>query len=324
MRFPDPTSQEDASLSRTRNWWWFIDRITDYEAHMHAISRTLVTERTEFQEVGIIESPVYGKILILDGDFQSAQLDEFIYHEALVQPSMTLHPAPEHVLILGGGEGATAREVLRHRCVKEVMMVDIDGKLVQICKSQMPEWSSGSFSDPRLSLVIDNAYDWLKSHQRTFDVILCDLTEPLPYTPSRGLYSVEFFQLIKSRLKETGIFTMQASRADIHDVRNHSALHRTITEIFPIVRSYLARIPSFDLVWSFAFSSTTIDPLTITPEAIDEILKVRLTSDLRFYDGETHRGIFSLPKYFRMMRAQNERVLQQGESLPMVEPAHLI
>jgi spermidine synthase len=311
-------------LSRTRNWWWFIDRITDYEAHMHAIRRTLVTERTEYQEVGIIESPVYGKILILDNDFQSAQLDEFIYHEALVQPSMALHANPERVLILGGGEGATAREVLRHRSVKEVIMVDIDGKLVEICKAQMPEWSSGAFSDPRLTLVIDNAYDWLKSHDRTFDVILCDLTEPLPYTPSSGLYSVEFFQLIKSRLKDTGIYTMQASRADIIDVRNHSALHRTITEIFPIVRSYLARIPSFDLIWSFAFSSMTIDPLAIKPEAIDDILKERLTSELRFYDGETHRGIFSLPKYFRTLRAQNERVLREGESLPVIQPAYII
>jgi len=311
-------------LSKTRNWWWFIDRICDYEAHMHAIRRTIVTEKTEFQEVGIIETALYGKLLMLDGDMQSSEVDEFIYHEALVQPAMTCHPSPEEVLILGGGEGATLREVLRHRTVKKVVMIDIDRRLVEICKEHMPEWSKGSFDDPRLTLLHADAYRWVEESADTFDVIIYDLTEPLPYSPSTGILSVEFFNIIRKRLKKPGIFAMQASKGDMLNMMNHSANYRTLGEVFPIVRSYLARIPSFDFMWSYALTSETIDPVAIPTEDIDRAIEDRVEGELQFYDGETHRGIFSLPRYFRTQRLQHGRILQKGEVLQIKEPSYLI
>jgi spermidine synthase len=324
MRFPGLMYREGISLSKTRNWWWFIDRICDYEAHMHAIRRTIVTEQTEFQEVGLMETALYGKLLLLDGDMQSSQADEFIYHEALVHPAMTSHPSPEEVLILGGGEGATLREVLRHKTVKKVIMIDIDRRLVEICKEYMPEWSQGSFSDPRLTLLHADACTWVEESKALFDVIICDLTEPLPYTPSTGIFSVEFFEQIKRRLKKAGIFAMQASKGDMLNMMNHSANYKTLTEVFPLVRSYLARIPSFDYMWSYAFASETIDPVAIPAEDIDRTIAERLESELRFYDGETHRGIFSLPRYFRTQRLTYERILQKGEVLQIKEPSYLI
>ncbi|MDQ7821949.1 MAG: spermidine synthase [Candidatus Eremiobacteraeota bacterium] len=298
-----------------RNWWWYIDRIADYEAHMHAIKRTILTDRTPFQEVGIVESAVYGKILLLDGDMQSAERDEFIYHEALVHPGMTSHHGPAKVLILGGGEGACLREVLRHRTVKEVTMIDLDEKLIEICKEYLPEWSKGAYSDPRLTLLFTDAYAWVENNAMLFDLIISDLTEPLPHTPSSGIYSVEYFTILKNRLAKGGALIMQSSRADLIDVRTHSALHRTVKEVFPLVRTYLARIPCFDVVWSYICASESHDPLSVSKEEIDRRIAERVEGELSFYDGETHAGIFHLPKYFRTERLRHEQIMQRGEAL---------
>ncbi len=292
---------------------------------MHAIRRTIVTERTQYQEIGIMESAVYGKILILDGDMQSAQLDEFVYHEALVQPAMTLHENPARVLILGGGEGATLREVLRHKNVKEVFMIDIDERLVEVCREHLPEWSQGSFSDPRLKLFYTDACKWVEDNEMTFDVIISDLTEPLPFTPSSGIFSLDYFRLIKRRLAPGGIYSMQASRGDMIFMANHSALYRTLIEVFPQVHSSLARIHSFDYVWSFAFASSDINPRSMKIEEIDSRLTRRIDSTLRFYDGEAHQGMFSTPKYFRTRRDEQQLVLvNEGEMPDLPQPAYLI
>jgi len=313
-------------LSKTRNWWWFIDRTTDYEAHMHAIRRTIVTERTQYQEVGIFDSAVFGKILLLDGDMQSAQHDEFVYHEALVQPAMTLHENPERILILGGGEGATLREVLRHKSVKEVYMVDIDERLIDLCKTHLPEWSQGSFSDPRLKLCYTDATKWIEDTDMEFDVIISDLTEPLPFTPSSGTFSLDYFRLIKSRIAPGGIYAMQASRGDLIFMANHSALYRTLVEIFPEVHSYLARIHSFDYIWSFMLASEAVNPRKATIEEIDSRLEKRLDiTALQFYDGEAHQGIFATPKYFRKRRNEQQLVLvNEGEMPDLPQPTYLI
>ena len=292
---------------------------------MHAITRTLYTGRTKFQEVGIIESPVYGKILLLDGDMQSGQCDEFIYHEALVHPALVSHPNPQRVLILGGGEGATLREVANHKGIEEIYMLDIDGELLELCKEYLPEFSRGAFSDPRLKLHCVDANQWMRNTELTFDVIISDLTEPYPYSPSNEMFSVEFFKILRSRLNKPGIFAMQASRGDMLELAVHSCLYKTLREAFSIVRSYSARIPSYDFVWAYLFASEDIDPLDIESDTIDQSLGTRLRSELLFYDGETHRGLFSLPKYFRKARDEQGSIMVNGE-LPVIseKPRYLL
>ena len=295
---------EVIKLSKVRNWWWFIDRIGNYEAHMHAITRTIHHENTEFQEVGIVDSVTYGKILVLDGDMQSSQKDEFIYHESLVQPAMMSHPNPEKVLILGGGEGATLREVLRSKTVKKVVMVDIDKRLVEICKEFLPEYSCGAFEDPRAELVITDALAWLEKSDEKFDVIIGDLTDPWPQAPSHGIYSVSFFKLITDRLNEGGLFVTQSSRITFADMHLHNILFETMSKVFPILRTELVYIPGYDMPWSYTIASYTTDPLKISKEEIDSRIAERIGDCLKFYDGEMHHSIFALPKYIRERRKQ--------------------
>src|ERR1035437_6432787 len=131
---------------------WFTDPISSDEAHLHRLRKILVQTKTKFQSVLLADMAAFGRCLIIDGEIQSAEHDEFIYHECLVHPALSVHPRPRHVLILGGGEGATAREVLRHPGVHRVTMVDIDGDVVQFCKTHLAHWHQGAFSDPRTRL----------------------------------------------------------------------------------------------------------------------------------------------------------------------------
>lgn len=282
-----------------RNWWWFIDRLGNYEAHMHAIKRTIHHEVTDFQEVGIVESVKFGKILVLDGDMQSSQNDEFIYHESLVHPAMIAHENPESVLILGGGEGATLREVLKYKSVKKVVMIDIDGKLVEICKKYLPEWSNGAFEDPRVTVIHDDAIKWLETNSDKFDVIIADLTDPLPYTPSCGIYSIPFFESLKKTLSPNGIFATQSSRLSFLDMSLYCVMYSAVTKVFPMLRTATVWVPGFDLVWSFSFASENVDVKSLTPEEIDRRISERVEGELNFYEGAMHQSILALPKYLR-------------------------
>lgn len=310
---------------KVRSFQWFIERLADYEAHMHAISSTVFVGGTEFQEVAIMESPVFGKMLTLDGDLQSAELDEFIYHEALVHPGLVFHPHPEDILILGGGEGATLREVLRHSTVRSATMVDIDGELVQICRRLLPGWSQGAFDDKRTRLVIADGKKTLEEFMESFDVIISDLTEPLSYSPSRSLLCKEFFETIKAHLRVPGIFSLQSSRGEFPDIYVHSSISRTLRSVFAQVRTCIVRIPSFDTMWTFTFCTDVAGLLSIDTDTVDARLSERGVKNLRFYDGETHRGIFSLPKYFRVALTEQGRVIEgEASPIPEREPVFLI
>ena len=138
------------------------------EGHWFAVTREIFRARTQFQEVLIIQTAEYDKMLVLDGHTQSTQDDEGIYHECLVQPAMLLHPSPRRVLIIGGGEGATAREVLRHPSVESVTMVDIDGELIEACRKHLPEWHAGAFEDPRFHLIIGDGLAFIDLQVHAF------------------------------------------------------------------------------------------------------------------------------------------------------------
>ena len=188
---------------------WFFETTTPVEGHMHAIARTITTRQTKFQFMEIMETLSYGKCLVLDGRIQSSQADEFIYHELLVQPGLLAHPRPERAMVIGGGEGATVREILRHRSITECLMVDIDGEVVDECKKHLPEMHQGAFDDPRTRLLHEDARAYLEKTSDRFDLIVVDLVEPLEEGPACLLFTKEFYTLIRDRLTDRGVMTMQ-------------------------------------------------------------------------------------------------------------------
>ncbi|MDH5695181.1 MAG: polyamine aminopropyltransferase [Dehalococcoidia bacterium] len=294
---------------------WFYDRISRDLIQLHSIEEVLYSGQTRFQSAEIIRTGSFGKCLVLDGKIQSSELDEFIYHEALVQPSMITHPCPETVFIAGGGEGATLREVLSHNTVKRAVMVDIDEEVVAICQKFLPNYSRGSFEDKRTELLHVDARDYLAKNSELFDIIIIDLPDPLEEGPAYLLYTREFYQLVRERLTANGIIVVQAGSAAWTELLNFTAVNNTLKSVFPIVCPYQVDVPCFGGPWGFCLASQNLDPLQLSPAEVDSRISARSLTNLKFYDGLTHQGIFSLPKHLREELSRHGRLITDNEPL---------
>jgi spermidine synthase len=202
------------------------------------------------------------------------------------------------VLILGGGEGATLREVLRHPGVRRCTMVDIDGQVVELSKQYLPEWSAGAFEDPRARVIIGDALKFLAENRDRYGVIISDLTEPLEDSPSNPLFCDAVFRDIKARLAGGGIYVLQASTAGFHNMSLHAKMARTLRGYYRHVVSFYTHVPAFDNDWAFIACSDSVDLSTLDPQDVDAYCR-ELRGENFFYDAVTHRRIFALPLYLR-------------------------
>lgn len=269
------------------------------------MKRVLYKGRSRYQEIVLVESYEFGKLLLLDGKSQSSEHDEFVYHEALVQPAMLLHPNPRRVLILGGGEGATLREVLKHRSVEEAVMVDIDEEVVRVSRELWGELSAGAFEDRRAKLIIGDALEYIESSPGKFDVIIADLSDPLEGGPAYKLYTLETYRKI-GELVEGGVFVTQATSPS-NTPQTHSIIYNTIRNAFKHVSYYHVFMNSFSGLWGFVIASNELDPRSLTAELVGRRLEERRI-ETRFYDATTHLNMFSVPKHLRAMIEGERRV----------------
>ncbi len=295
---------ESNPVPKTENFQWYVEQVSRGELHGHALDATLEQGTSKYQTYALVNSPLFGKMLILDGDTQSAALDEYIYHESLIHPACAAVRRPRRILILGGAEGATLREALRIPGVEKVTMVDIDAEVVALCRRHLAEWHCGAFDDPRTELVIGDAKEYVESSAERFDVIVGDLTEPLEDSPSLALHSVEFYRAIRVRLGEAGVYALQASTAGPHNCATHVRMIATLRRAFARVAPYSAYVPAFDSEWGFALCGETVDP-TSEDAAVAADTHARACGGLRHYDAESHRRLFNLPRYLREAYAGN-------------------
>lgn len=298
-----------------KSYKWFLDFLNADEGHMHGLETILFARQTKFQQMEIMQTRNYGRCLVLDGKMQSSEYDEFIYHEALVHPVMLTHPAPKKVFIVGGGEGATLREILRHKSVEQVLMVDIDQDVVEGCKQYLPEWHQGSFDDPRVRLEYLDARKYLEETRDTYDIIIIDISEPMEEGPAYLLYTKEFYQMVMNRLSPNGLISLQAGTTSLTSLLCFSAVYQTLKSVFPIVRPYQAIIPSFGLPWGFALASKEPDPQKVSPAEIEKRISDRLKGEIRYYNGEIHQGQFLLPRHIRAHAEREKRIIEDNHPL---------
>jgi spermidine synthase len=264
----------------------------------------------------IIDTIRYGRCLILDGKIQSAEVDEYIYHEALVHPGMLIHPSPQYVMVIGGGEGATVREILKHPQVKNVIMVDIDEEVVNMCKRYLSSWHMGALDDPKVEIIYMDARKYLENTSKQFDIIIVDITEPISNGPSYLLFTQEFYQIVKDRLTSNGLVVVQSGSAANNDLLCFASIYRTLCTVFPQVHAYHTFIPSFALSWGFTISLVNPDKNTLSHEKISvEIKNRQLTGLLKYYDEETHMSMFSLYKYLREAFEKTGKIIK--DSVPL-------
>lgn len=278
---------------------WVTEYITPWDIYVHGVTKVLAYKKTAYQEMYIVETGAYGKGLVLDGKWQSCTGDEFLYHEPLVHPAMICHTSPRNVLVLGGGEGATVREILRWKTVEQVMMVDIDGEVVEACREHLPEMHQNAFEDSRTHLVIGDALEVLDKTDRQWDIVISDLSDPIEEGPSFQLFTQEYFEKVQRVLAPGGYFVIQAGPVAPAELRLHARLVNTLKAVFANVHSYASHTPTYGSPWGFAIASAETITTRPDPAAIDQLLQDKTTGGLRLIDGMTLLGLFQTPAYIR-------------------------
>lgn len=294
---------------------WFLDRLSSDMVQLHSLEHIAYSGKTRFQSVEIIRTGSFGTCLVLDGKIQSSEADEFIYHEALVHPAMLTHPCPERIFIAGGGEGATLREVLAHLSVKRVVMVDLDEEVVELSQRFLSSWHQGAFADKRVETYFLDARKFLAKSEEKFDIIIFDLSDPVEGGPAYQLYTQQFYRLARERLTSQGIVGVQGGPSAWGDHLNFVAVANTLSSVFPRNFPYQAHIPSFGTIWGFSLASLGPSPLSLSAAEIDHRISAQVSQRLRFYDGVTHQGIFSLPKYLREELRRGKRIITDENPL---------
>ncbi|BEP18201.1 polyamine aminopropyltransferase [Pyrofollis japonicus] len=259
---------------------------------IYYIEDIIYKTKSKYQEIIIAKLKEFGKSLILDGLIQSTEYDEYIYHEALVHPSMILHPSPEHVLVLGGGEGATLREVLRHNTVQRAVMVDIDKEVIEVSKKYLPEWHQGAFEDRRSEIVVMDGFKYVEeaaSKGEKFDVIIMDLTDPYGSEIAAHLYNVDAFKLLSKVLSNDGVLVTQAGCSSLFP-KEFKQVYESAKKVFKYVYEYVAWVPSFAYMNSFIIASNRFDALGISPNTVEKRIK----------DRELKTRYFNSRRYFAM------------------------
>ncbi len=295
---------------------WLRDSVNENFVQLHRLEEVLYTGQTKYQSAQIVRSGSFGICLVLDGKIQSSEADEFIYHEAMVQPAMITHPGPETVFIAGGGEGATLREALSHKTVKRAVMVDIDEEVIALSKRYLPNHSRGAFEDSRTELYHVDARDYLTKSKDKYDIIIIDLPDPIEEGPAYLLYTREFYQIACDSLTDNGMVAVQAGSASLTELLNFTAVNNTLKSVFPIVTPYNnIDMPCFGGPWGFCLASRKHDPALLSPNEVDNRIEARSITGLKFYDGLTHQGMFSQPMYIRDAMANQHRIITDKDPL---------
>jgi spermidine synthase len=259
-------------------------------------SKQLGEWQTRFQKMQIYETPHYGKLFRLDGFNMTSEKEEFVYHENLVHPALTAHNAPKRVLIIGGGDGGSSEEALKHPAVESLTMVEIDPDVIEVAKQHFQAVHNGVFENPKLRVLVEDGMKFVRESQEKFDLITLDLNDPVG--PATGLYSLEFFQQLRQVLVPGGALTLHLG-SPVAQPQRVAELAQRLTSVFRIVRVYTMYIPLYGSLWAMAVCSDKLDPKAFTADEIDRRIETRKLQDLRFYNGETHEGVFALPNFVR-------------------------
>ena len=277
---------------------WLTEWETEALRVQHRIVRTLFRGKSPYQDVAIVESEEFGRMLVLDGIIQTTVRDEFIYHEMLAHVPLFSHPKPERVLVIGGGDGGTVREVLKHPEVKRVHLVEIDEMVVRACREYLPELA-GKLGDPRVEVHFADGIEYVKGRRHAFDVILVDSSDPLG--PAEGLFTTEFYRDASEALKKDGILAVQ-SESPFVTPDLVKAIYEAISPHFQSAQLYTAQVPVYSVgPWSFVIASKRLADCR-APK------RTRASVKTRYYSPEVHKAAFVLPPYIQ------ERLHAAGET----------
>ena len=271
--------------------WLNADSAFGYKA-----SRRLEALRTDYQTLEVFETPQFGKLFRLDGLYMTSEKDEFFYHEAIVHPAALAHPAPRTALVIGGGDGGSSEELLKHPTMSRVVMAELDPEVVRIARKYLHRVHRGVFDDPRLEVRIGDGWEFVANTAERFDMVILDLTDP--DTPAHRLYTPEFFELLRTVLQPGGVVSLHIG-SPVFKPELVARLVTDLRSVFALVRPLGLYIPLYGTYWGLACASDSLDPLSLCATDAARRLAERNIADLRYYNGDVHTALFALPNYFR-------------------------
>ncbi|MCD6680680.1 MAG: adenosylmethionine decarboxylase [Burkholderiaceae bacterium] len=321
----DPDSAEGELLLE----WLNADSAFGFRA-----ARRLETVRTPYQTLEVFDTPQWGKLFRLDGCYMTSERDEFFYHEAITHPAALAHPGPASALVIGGGDGGSTEELLKHPSMQRVVLAELDAEVIRVAREHLQEVHRGAFDDPRVELRIGDGWQTVEAlareaetlghsaqalghsaqtlahsaqtlahsaqalahSARRFDLVVLDLTDP--DTPAHRLYTADFFRLL-GRVMNPGAAVTLHIGSPLYRPDLVGQLLRELATVFAIVRPLGLYVPLYGAYWGLCCASNTLDPLSLEPEAAERRLAERGIGDLRYYNGDTHRALFALPNFYR-------------------------
>ncbi|HBL84853.1 MAG: spermidine synthase [Clostridiales bacterium GWF2_38_85] len=271
---------------------WFSERHTPNVKLSIRVDKQLVSVQSDFQRIDIYDSNEFGRFLTLDGYMMLTEMDEFIYHDMIVHVPMAVHPSPKNILVVGAGDGGVARELCKYDCVEHIDLVEIDEKVVEVCKEYLPETAIGLY-DKRISIYFEDGLKFIRRYNNEYDLIIVDSTDP--FGPGEGLFAKEFYGNCYKALKEDGIMINQhESPFYKEDALIVQRVHKRIIDTFDICRLYQAHIPTYPSGhWLFGFASKKYHPIKDLKTKQWKALGI----ETKYYNTKLHVGAFALPNY---------------------------
>nr|WP_254214843.1 polyamine aminopropyltransferase [Burkholderia multivorans] len=259
-------------------------------------ARRLARVASAHQQIEVWETAQLGRLFTLDGRPMTSVGDEYVYHECMTHPAALAHPAPKKALVLGGGDGGAARQLLKHACIERIVVAELDDEVVGMARRYLDDVHQGALDDPRVELVIGDAAHFVESTVEHFDLVVFDLTPP--DSPAAGLYTRPFYARLKRILTPRGAVSMHLGSPLFHATRI-AALLEDLRASFAVVDPLSAHVPLYGSQWLMAIASDTLDAAALFAHDIDERLAARRIEGLRYYDARLHAALFALPRALR-------------------------
>ena len=276
--------------------FWFNDMHTQNVQLSIRVDQQLFSGESDYQRIDVFDSPEFGRFLASDGSVIFSEKDEFTYDEMIVHVPMAVHPNVKRVLVIGGGDGGTVRELVRYPGIRHIDLVEIDELVVEVCRKYLPQ-TAGCLGDARIHMYFEDGLKFIRHCDNEYDLIIVDSTDP--FGPGEGLFTREFYGNCYKALKENGIMVNQhESPFYQEDAYAMQRAHKRIVESFPISRVYQAHIPTYPSGhWLFGFASKKLHPV----KGVDWVRWNALGMPTRYYNTQLHAGAFALPNYVEEM-----------------------
>ncbi|HEY3599829.1 MAG TPA: polyamine aminopropyltransferase [Paraburkholderia sp.] len=259
-------------------------------------ARRIAHVDSPYQRIEVWDTPQLGRLFTLDGRPMTSTGDEFIYHECMTHPAALAHPAPRVALVLGGGDGGAAKQLLAHRGIERIVVAELDAEVVRLTREHLPEVHGGAFDDPRVELVIGDAAQFVERTHEQFDLVVFDLTPP--DSPAAGLYAPVFLTRLKRALAPGAAISLHLGSPYFHADRV-AALLDDLQQVFAVVRPLGAYVPLYGSLWLMVIASDTLDAAAMSESELTQRIAQRELHTLRWYDAAMHAALFSAPRAVR-------------------------